>query len=90
MKKDIHPKYYEKAKVVCACGNQFEVGATIPEVRLDVCSTCHPFYTGSQKYIDTAGRVDKFMARMAKAKNMQSKDIKKPAKQVEDVAAKEQ
>jgi large subunit ribosomal protein L31 len=75
MKQNIHPKYFEKAKVKCACGNSFEVGATVEEIHLDVCSKCHPFYTGSQKYIDTAGRVDKFRARMAKAQ-----DMKKPAK----------
>jgi large subunit ribosomal protein L31 len=88
MKQNIHPKYFEKAKVSCACGNKFEVGATVPEISVDVCSACHPFYTGSQKYIDTAGRVDKFMARMAKAKDMQGS--KKPKSKAEVKEAKEE
>ena len=60
MKKDIHPKYYSKAKVKCACGNTFFVGSTKPEIETEICSQCHPFYTGEEKLIDTAGRVEKF------------------------------
>ncbi|RKZ32900.1 50S ribosomal protein L31 [bacterium] len=60
MKKKIHPKYYV-AKVTCACGNTWYVGSTKPEIRVEVCSACHPFYTGKQKIMDTAGRVEKFM-----------------------------
>jgi len=60
MKKDIHPKYYSKAKVKCACGNTFFVGSTKPEIETEICSQCHPFYTGKQKLIDSGGRVDKF------------------------------
>lgn len=71
MKKDIHPKYYEKAKVTCSCGNTFEVGSTEPEIHVEVCSACHPFYTGTAKFIDTAGRVDKFRNRVRKAEEMQ-------------------
>jgi len=66
MKKEIHPKYYEKAKVICACGNEFIVGSTVPEIQIELCSACHPFYTGKQKLVDTAGRVDKFKQRAAK------------------------
>jgi len=76
MKKNIHPKYYPKAKVTCSCGNTFEVGSTEPEIRVEVCSACHPFYTGSTKLIDTAGRVDKFQARLKKAEEFKKK--KKP------------
>ena len=65
MKKDIHPKYYTDAKVVCACGNTFTTGSTKPEIRVDLCSACHPFYTGKQKLVDTARRVEKFQARVA-------------------------
>jgi large subunit ribosomal protein L31 len=81
MKKDIHPKYYPKAKVSCACGNTFEVGSTEPELRVEVCSACHPFYTGTAKFIDTAGRVDKFQARVRKAEEMKNEQrkSKKPA-----------
>jgi large subunit ribosomal protein L31 len=59
MKKDIHPEYHI-AKVTCACGNTFEVGSTSKAIRVEICSACHPFYTGKQKLIDTAGRVERF------------------------------
>lgn len=59
MKKDIHPKY-GKANVRCACGNTFETGSTKKEIHVEICSACHPFYTGKQKLIDSGGRVDKF------------------------------
>jgi len=67
MKAGIHPKWYEKAKVTCNCGNTFTVGATLPEITVEVCSACHPFYTGKMKFVDTAGRVDAFKAKQAKA-----------------------
>jgi large subunit ribosomal protein L31 len=67
MKKDIHPKYYPKAKVSCACGNSFTIGATVPEIKVEICSKCHPFYTGREQLIDTAGRVERFKARRTKA-----------------------
>ena len=57
MKEAIHPDFYPEAKVFCACGNSWIVGSTKPEIRTDVCSECHPFYTGKQKYVDTAGRL---------------------------------
>ena len=66
MKAGIHPKY-EVAKVTCSCGNTFETRSTIKEIRLEICSACHPFYTGTQRLIDTAGRVDKFRKRYAKS-----------------------
>lgn len=68
MKAKIHPKYYEKAVITCACGNTFTTGATVPEIKVDVCSACHPFYTGQMKYVDTAGRVDAFKTKRAKAR----------------------
>jgi len=77
MKKEIHPKYYQKAKVTCSCGNTFEVGSTSPELRVEVCSACHPFYTGTAKFIDTAGRVDKFQARVKRAAAIQQAQKKK-------------
>jgi large subunit ribosomal protein L31 len=77
MKKDIHPKYYPKAKVRCACGATFTVGSTKPEIQVEICSACHPFYTGKGKLIDTAGRVEKFKARTAKKKPYRSKEEKK-------------
>ena len=60
MKKDIHPEYY-LASVRCACGNEFQVGSTLKEIKVEICSQCHPFFTGKQKLVDTAGRVEKFM-----------------------------
>lgn len=75
MKKEIHPKYYKNTKVTCACGNTFEVGSTVGEIKVEVCSACHPFYTGTAKFIDTAGRVDKFRAKMAKAKELKAKSL---------------
>jgi large subunit ribosomal protein L31 len=68
MKAKIHPKWFEEAKVTCACGNTFTVGATVPEIQVEVCSACHPFYTGQMKFVDTAGRVDAFKSKQAKAK----------------------
>ena len=67
MKTAIHPKWYEDAKVVCACGNTFTTGATVPEIHVEVCYNCHPFYTGTMKFVDTAGRVDAFKAKLAGA-----------------------
>ncbi len=67
MKKTIHPTYFPQAKVVCSCGNSFTVGATKPELKVEICAKCHPFYTGEEKLIDTAGRVEKFKSRRAKA-----------------------
>jgi len=66
MKKEIHPKYFPKAKVKCACGNSFTVGSTVPEINVEICSKCHPFYTGKDKIIDTAGRVERFKKRLQK------------------------
>ena len=88
MKRDIHPKYFEKAKVTCSCGNTFEVGSTEPELHVEVCSACHPFYTGTAKFIDTAGRVDKFQARVRKAKEMQVKKTKQHSNKNERITSK--
>lgn len=68
MKKGIHPTWHPEAKVKCACGNVFIIGSTIPELQVEVCSNCHPFYTGKMKFVDTAGRVDAFMTKTKKAK----------------------
>ena len=66
MKDNIHPKYYPEAKVICACGNAWTTGATQEEIRTDICSACHPFYTGEQRIVDTAGQVERFMRRLEK------------------------
>lgn len=64
MKAGIHPEWYSEATVVCACGNTWVTGATVPEIRTDICSNCHPFYTGEQRIVDTEGQVDRFMKRL--------------------------
>jgi large subunit ribosomal protein L31 len=89
MKKDIHPKYYPEAKVSCACGVNFTTGSTVPELKVELCSACHPFYTGKQKLVDTARRVEKFESRVAaKAKlgtagNKKAKQAARAAKKAE-------
>ncbi len=65
MKKDIHPEYNIKTRATCACGAVFEVGSTIPEIKIEICSQCHPFYTGNEKIVDSAGRVERFNKRKA-------------------------
>ena len=65
MKKDIHPKYNSASMVTCACGATFPVGSTMDKINVEICSQCHPFYTGNEKVLDTAGRVDRFKKRAA-------------------------
>jgi large subunit ribosomal protein L31 len=79
MKKDIHPQYYPDAKVKCACGNTFKVGSTRPEINVEICSKCHPFYTGKDKIIDTAGRVERFKKMVEKTSaSKKIRAVKKP------------
>lgn len=65
MKANLHPTYFPQAKVVCACGNTFITGATVPEIKLEICNQCHPLFTGKEKLVDTEGRVERFQRRMA-------------------------
>lgn len=67
MKQDIHPTYHTDVKVTCACGNSFVTGSTTESIHIEICANCHPFFTGKAKLLDTAGRVDKFNERMARA-----------------------
>ncbi|MBX4210449.1 50S ribosomal protein L31 [Candidatus Parcubacteria bacterium] len=67
MKKDIHPKYFPKATVVCVCGNKMTIGSTKEKISVEICSNCHPFYTGTEKVLDAAGRVERFKLRKAAA-----------------------
>lgn len=71
MKQGIHPGWYPEAKVICACGNSFITGSTLPEIRVEICSACHPFFTGQQKFIDTLGQVERFQKRQTEAKTKQ-------------------
>lgn len=80
MKEGIHPNYVE-ATVSCACGSTFQTGSTKPVIKLEICSSCHPFFTGRQKFVDTAGRVERFQKRFANAAEPVAKKVK-PAKQV--------
>jgi large subunit ribosomal protein L31 len=75
LKKGIHPAYVP-AKVVCACGNTWETRSTIPEIRLEICSACHPFFTGRQKIVDTEGRVEKFMQKYRRAEAQKTEQEK--------------
>lgn len=80
MKKNIHPTYYPAAKITCACGNVLTVGSTKENIKIDLCSKCHPFYTGKQKIVDSARRVEKFTERQAKKSSaVKSKRVKKAA-----------
>ncbi len=67
MKAETHPTYFPEAKVTCACGRSFTVGSTQEKLEVEICSNCHPFYTGNEKILDAAGRVEKFKARSSKA-----------------------
>ena len=68
MKEKIHPEYYPEAKVTCSCGNVFAVGSTQKDIKTEICSKCHPFYTGEQKIIDAQGQVQKFKEKWSKKK----------------------
>ena len=73
MKADIHPTYYTNARVICSCGATWLTGSTVEEIRTDVCSTCHPFYTGEQRIVDTAGQVERFMKRLERRQSETAK-----------------
>ncbi len=78
MKKEIHPDYHTDAVIRCACGATLKTGSTTKEIHVDICSTCHPFYTGKQNLVDTAGIVDRFRARDSKKTNIKTgKAVKK-------------
>ena len=77
MKPNIHPQYFDDAKVICVCGNTFNVGSTMQEIHVEICNKCHPFFTGEMKYVDTLGRVEKFQQRQKKAKELKSQIVKK-------------
>ena len=93
MKKNIHPKYYKNAKITCSCGNVIVAGSTMPEMKVEVCSACHPFYTGKKKLMDTAGRVDRFKkltatAAQKKAAKPQKKERSKTKAEIKKIVSK--
>lgn len=96
MKADTHPTYYPNAKIVCACGNVNGVGSTVEEIHVELCSVCHPFYTGKQNLIDTSGRIEKFeekskvtAAKAGTALGKKAKTAKRNAQKVAKKAAKQ-
>ena len=73
MKKNIHPQWYPQAKVTCACGSSFITGSTKPEIHVEICSACHPFFTGQEKFVDSQGRIEKFQAKQKAGQNYTKK-----------------
>lgn len=97
MKKNIHPKYVE-CKVTCSCGNTFTTHSTKPELKVDICNECHPFFTGQQKFVDTGGRVQRFesrfsgaaaniAAKVAEKKAARAKELEEESKKLKEIKA---
>lgn len=80
MKSAIHPQYFDKCQVTCACGNKFTTGSTLEKIEVEVCSKCHPFFTGQQKFVDIKGRIDKFKEKQAKGVAFKTAKTAKNAK----------
>lgn len=81
MKANIHPKYFNEAQVICACGNRFTTGSTIEIIHVELCNKCHPFYTGEQKFVDSASRIQKFQQKQNVAKQYLHSKVKKQEEQ---------
>jgi large subunit ribosomal protein L31 len=81
MKKAIHPKYFNQAQVICACGNKFTTGSTIETIHVELCNKCHPFYTGEQRFVDSASRIQKFQDKQNLAKKYLNTKVKKQEEQ---------
>jgi large subunit ribosomal protein L31 len=94
MKKNTHPQYYPDAKIICACGNVIEAGSTVAEMKVEICSACHPLYTGKKKMMDTTGRVERFkkMAEKAASKKTDTaakkERVRKPKAETKKVVSK--
>jgi len=81
MKQGIHPQYFDNCQVTCACGNKFTTGSTLEKIDVEVCSKCHPFFTGQQKFVDIKGRIDKFKEKVSQGKKYAAaKAVKKETK----------
>jgi large subunit ribosomal protein L31 len=87
VKEKIHPKWFPDARVHCACGNVFTTGSTMKEIGVEICSACHPLFTGQQKFVDTAGRVDKFNQRVAAAEKKKGEAAERQRLKAEAAAA---
>ena len=81
MKQAIHPQYFENAQVICVCGNRFNVGSTQEVIHVELCNKCHPFYTGEQRFVDSASRIDKFEKKKKVAETYKAKVVEKIEKQ---------
>ncbi len=91
MKKDIHPEYFTDAKITCACGAVYKIGSTREDIQVELCAACHPFYTGKQKILDTARRVEKFQERATrKVAGTTGKKVKKLKRTAAKVAKREE
>lgn len=77
MKQGIHPQFFEKAQVICVCGNRFTTGSTSEVIHVELCANCHPFYTGEQRFVDTASRIQKFEQKKVKAQEYKKTVVKK-------------
>ena len=77
MKANIHPQYFEESKVICAWGNQFTVSSTMETIHVELCNNCHPFYTGEQRFVDSASRIQKFQKKQETGKGYVSKSVKR-------------
>ncbi len=86
MKQGIHPNWHENAQVTCSCGHTFTTGSTQAKLEVDICSKCHPFYTGEVRFVDRQGRVDKFLKKMQAAEAVKAAAAKKGAKKIEEKA----
>lgn len=91
MRESIHPKWYPEARIVCSCGNTWTAGATVPEIRTDVCSKCHPFFTGEQRIVDAEGQVDRFYKRLERRTSIEieADEARERARTAMDVPMKE-
>ena len=81
MKANIHPQYFENAQVICACGNKFITGSTLEVIHVELCNKCHPFYTGEQRFVDSASRIQKFQQKQTIANQYLTKKVKKQEEQ---------
>jgi len=88
--KNIHPQYYENAEVTCACGRKFYVGSTKPQIKIEICSFCHPFYTGAHKFVDKAGRVEKFQEKMKRFEELKAEKFRRLHKKAQKQKAAEE
>lgn len=81
MKQAIHPQYFENAQVICVCGNRFTIGSTQETIHIELCNKCHPFYTGEQRFVDSASRIQKFQQKQTQAAAHQAQRVKKQEEQ---------